>query len=587
MKWKLYDTPEDKIREYARSLNMPSVLAAILINRGMPIDTAKKLLYNPDVFITNRTLPIHHIEQVSQYVINNLAENRKLCVFADYDVDGLSSGYIARVFFNMACHIPTEVYYPERAEGYGISFDYCNTLMKKYLHTDELKPLVMTVDNGITKKDEVQILLDAGFPVLVTDHHLVIEGKKPNTVCFDPFDNPTPVGQNLCGAGVIWSLCRQIEYILSKRECEWTDYLIHAVALATIADMVPLDLYNMALIIKGMVQINDGFAPAWTRVLRDNFCHGHMDPDSVSWEISPLLNSCGRMGDVNLGAELMKQENEDKAIVLASRAKEYNAQRKDLLKEAVIEVQDHLLTKPKDEIIIAMADAYPVGMHGLIASKLSEQTGKPTFAVRNTGKNGLGGSARSSTVPLTKLVDGEKEKGTILSFGGHAFSAGISINADKKDEFIHNLNQKIRDMKQSGEFKKYGAEEKELRIDATISLSDITNNNRCHIQWLPYDKNMFPQPYIMIPNVDIKNISHSRNNPDNICLSVKDESVMSPVDIWAWNYWNTFKENIGDCKRVHLAGQLVRDFRRPSRTTFRIVDIKKAIEGDNTVEEIR
>lgn len=569
MKWKFAEINTKKRNFYSRELGISQELATVFVNRGIDITTANKLVHHT-YQIVQEPVPIHGMDTAVNFVLNCIKEKRPIHIFADYDCDGLTSGYIAESFFNNFEGITAKTYYPERIEKYGLSKMYCRQLIEQYKET-QIKPLLITVDNGITKKSEVQMLREHDIQVLVTDHHLVDPNSLPeDCVILDPYIGKT--GHNLCGAAVIWNLCRAIENMIQVGN-GFTDCLLYAAAIGTLADVMPLDEYNIALTTLGLYVMNSDQALPNIKVFRRLFGNdGSIDSDTISWTLAPMLNACGRMGDVNLGANFFFEIDEDTLISILSAIKELNESRKQIENQAVADIQKNIVND-RDEVLCVIGDDYPVGIHGLIANKIMQKYNKPTFVLKSISDESIYiGSCRSNTIPLNILLKGEKEKGNILSFGGHAFAGGISITKDKLDILVNDLNKRIRKMKENGTFDQYIVDPV-LNIDDELSLQDICNQKRSELNTYAYDKKKFRAPIWAFCNLSIDKLKASRNNPDNICFTVSDGE--HTLDIWGWNIRERYEE-LGEPDTIDIAGQLTSNFMRPKQTTLRILDIRKS-----------
>jgi single-stranded-DNA-specific exonuclease len=570
LEWKFAKPNANKIKEYSQKLNISSILATVFVNRKISLATADRLIHHT-YDIIEKPLKIYNINEAADFFLKCIKEGRPIHIFADYDCDGLTSGYIMCTFANNFKGIKAEVYYPERIEKYGLSKTYCYDLIRRYKNKD-LKPLVITVDNGITKKEEVKILRDDGFEVLVTDHHLVDPESLPeDCMILDPYLTENKAGRNLCGAGVAWNLCRAIEDKLHVNH-NFTNSLLYAAAIGTLADVMPLDTYNIALTTLGLAIMSSDQATTNIKVFRRLFCsNGVIDSDTITWTLAPMLNACGRMGDVQLGANFFFESNEDMLIDILGAIKKLNEKRKEIENKAVEEVEQKI--DPKNEVICVEGHTYPVGIHGLIAGKVTQKYNKPAIVLKSLAKDDiLVGSCRSNTVPLNTLMTKEKNNGNLVSFGGHAFAGGISVKKDKKDALVNSLDKQIRKMKDDGSYDEY-TKEPSLRIDDTLTLHDINNKVRNEINTYAYDNKMFTEPIWAFRKLSVEHISPSRNNPNHLKFTLSDGK--HSIDLWGWNIRDKYKE-IGEPNKIDIAGQLVVNFMKPKQTTIRIVDIRKS-----------
>lgn len=576
MKWSFAENNDSKIKLYSHELNISPILATIFVNRNVDIETADKLIHHTYDIIKD-SVPIYNMSNAVDYVLNSIKERRPIHIFADYDCDGLTSGYIMSTFMNNFNGITAEVYYPERIEKYGLSKLYCGKLIERYADTD-VKPLVITVDNGITKKDEVALLRNNGFNVLVTDHHLVDNSSLPeDCAILDPYYENKKDGRNLCGAGVAWNLCRAIEDRIGA-DHSFTNSLLYAAAIGTLADVMPLDTYNLALTTLGLSVMNSEQASNNIKVFRDLFCSDTtIDSNTISWTLAPMLNACGRMGDVHLGANFFFETDEDMLVDILRSIKETNDKRKRIETKALKKIEKDIGDKvDKTELICVFGGLYPVGIHGLIAGKIAQKYNKPSVVLKSLSNEDVYiGSCRSNTVPLDVLMNNAKKTGDLISFGGHAFAGGISVAKNKCNDLVCVANRMIRKMKEDGTYDKY-LKESSVQIDACLSISDINNRVRNEINKYAYGNKYFKEPTWSFRNLTVKKISNSKNNPNHIKLTVSDGH--KTLDVWAWDFAKQYAE-IGEPKKIDIAGQIVSNFMNPKQTTLRIVDIRNANES--------
>lgn len=561
MNWKFSQPKPELVQQFTTALRVSPELASVFINRDIPLPTAKRLQDDP-YSIIDQPLPLANMKDGVEYVLSCIQEKRPVYIFADYDVDGLTAGYIAYTFLSCFRGLDVHVYYPERVEGYGLSMLFVKRLIRQY-QNEPLKPCVLTVDNGITKKPEVRALLDAGFKVLVTDHHLPVEGSLPDCICIDPYLGG--VGQNLCGASVFWNVARYIENRIGMNH-NMTNTLLYAAAIGTLSDVMPLDTYNVALTKLGLFAMNSPNCTPNIRVFK-NGLSGPIDGETITWTLAPLLNACGRMGNTQLGAKFFLSDDPDTLEAVLDEARNKNGQRKKLETVALDKTLQTIDTS--HEVILIIGDEYPAGIHGLIAGRVSGSLRKPAIVLKSIDDT-YSGSCRSNTVPINKLLQAEKEKGHVVSCGGHAFACGVSLRKDMLETLQESLDTQVKFMKSSGEYEKY-LTEPELRIDGTLGLSRVNNMLRSELNKYAYDKKKWPAPVWAFANLELVHVTASKNNPDNVKLTVIDDTNRE-VSFWAWGMADKIKD-IGT-NRIDLAGQLREDFMHPSRTTLQILDVR-------------
>lgn len=156
--------------KYRLTLKVNDLVAQILALKQIPLDVAYNILYDQDKILNiDEKEPIVNIDKAAKLLVQCFKEGRDIYVYADYDVDGMTSGTIMKKFLSKIVPTHSEVYFPERSDGYGLSIKFIEDINKKYER--RIKPLIMTVDNGITKVEEVELCKKYNIPVLITDHH--------------------------------------------------------------------------------------------------------------------------------------------------------------------------------------------------------------------------------------------------------------------------------------------------------------------------------------------------------------------------------------------------------------------------------
>lgn len=568
MKWVLKDIDQAKSLYYQENLHISEELAAIFLNRNIDFESANELIKDAYAIIDN-PVDIKNISIAANFLIQILKEKRDIYIFADYDVDGLTSGYIMKSFLQCFKDISVEVYYPQRAEGYGLSISFCEKLIQKYKNKN-LKPLIITVDNGITKKEEVRLLRQNNFEALITDHHLVIPESLPeDCIILDAFLGKA--GHNLCGAGVAFNLCRYVENVLNLGH-NITNMLLYAAAIGTISDVMPLDIYNIALVKVALEIMNSSNCPCNISTFKQLYSINNMTSNTIAWTLAPLLNACSRMGDVYLGADFFYSSDLEDLQDIIIKAKEVNDKRKAIEKEACYDMVS-TFKDSTDEILIVNGSEYPKGIHGLIAGKLLSELNKPSIVFQyNKEKNIYVGSSRSNTIELNILADKAKEDNIVESFGGHAFAASFTIAKDKLEKFVEYCNNYILDLKAKGEYKDQNSLAT-LFIDKELHLSQVKPSIYNEIMKYPYDKNLFIEPIWLFKKLEIVNVTPSKNNKANLKFKFSDGK--KDMEIWWWRSSDKFNE-LGNPRYVDIVAKLTGDFRCPSRITLDILDMKIA-----------
>ena len=274
-----------------------AVFKEILAKRGITREEATQLKKNP-VSLIEWPERIAGIHEAAKAISEAIYEKRPIYVFADYDVDGMTSGYVMTSCLE-GLGATVEVYYPEREEGYGLSISFGKKLERLEL---PVKPLVVTVDNGITAVEPVQYLIDRGYPVVITDHHQPAD-ILPNCIICDPWLDQKE-GTHLAGVAVAWKVALLTEYYLEKKTgIEYDivfDYLPF-VGIGTVSDVMPMKLENRAIVAWALKQINSDKIPVFN-AMKEIFGLKSITAKDIGWSIAPKLNSSSRLGDTRTAA---------------------------------------------------------------------------------------------------------------------------------------------------------------------------------------------------------------------------------------------------------------------------------------------
>jgi single-stranded-DNA-specific exonuclease len=444
--------------------------------------------------------------------------------------------------------------------------NFCKRLVESKDPSKDM--LVITVDNGIACADEVKYLKDNGIEVIVTDHH-VAKDLVPDCIIVDPHNNNEPdTYKHLAGCGVAFKVAQMVHWILDSPEAlKMFKYLV-PVAIGTISDMMPMSLENIALIKYGLGIINSDNCPNGIKAMKDYMGKEVLTSEDISWEIGPKINACSRMGDVYLAAKIFFEDLKFGETMddVVNQIEKLNTERKDFTKKAKTFVDK--VDCSNDVICMIDASDYPAGIIGIIANKFIEKYNKLTIVLADEGDKMVGSARSIDGINLQQILKAEFEKGNIVEYGGHESAAGLTIKKEKFEELKFGITKTVEEIMKS--LPKTEAEEPELIIDELIQLKHINQATYDLINSVPYDNKTFVAPVFALIDVAVEKFSISKNNPDNICFTIDDES--GKKDIWGWGFAPIYKK-LGKPKKLHIAGTVERDFMKPKTFTFKIIDI--------------
>jgi single-stranded-DNA-specific exonuclease len=403
-------------------------------------------------------------------IVEAIGGGHRIAVYGDYDADGVTACVtLARGLASVGAEVIT--YIPNRfTEGYGLNLDALNDL-----HARGAK-LVITCDCG-TNSVEAAAGRPSGMRLIVTDHHEVgaerpavdalINPKQPD--CAYPFDG-------LAACGVAYKLLVALEQRAFPGRLDPTASL-DAVALGTVADVVPLHAENRAIVRAGLRRLSEAPSPGCAALLAVAGIAGPVTAEHLAFQLGPRINAAGRMEDAMLALQLLMADSRESAEPLAQRLQEQNAQRRQLTAEIVRDAKAQVTELDNSAAVIVMgAGHWPLGVLGLAASRLVEEFYRPTF-IFNTDGDEWRGSARS--IEGFHLVDCLQHCAPLLHrFGGHAMAAGLTVLSHRFAELKECLEHYTAERLNGDAFSR------PVRIEATAAFADLKPSLHQEIQSL-------------------------------------------------------------------------------------------------------
>jgi single-stranded-DNA-specific exonuclease len=415
--WTISPCPHRQADSLAQALGLSEITSSVLVRRGYgdpeqarSFLAGEQPLHDPFLF-GDMTVTVERIRAA-------VAAGKRICVHGDYDADGICATVLT-VLVLRELGADVEWHLPSRFdEGYGVSGGTLERL------AGEGCGLVLTVDCGITAVDEVRRARELGLEVIVTDHHRPGD-ELPDCplVTTKPSDYPFP---ELCGTGVAYKLGQA----LLGADSEVLRRHLDLVALATIADVVPLLGENRSLVIAGLRALARTQKPGLQALMKV----AHVDPAAVdtgqvSFRLAPRINAAGRLGHPRAALELLLTEEPDEARQLADRLEELNRDRQvvedKILRAAIAQVEEWPDAKRRRKAYVVWGEDWHEGVIGIVASRLVERYHRPVVLL--AGGDGVWkGSGRS--IPSFDLHGALRECSQFLErFGGHRAAAGLSI----------------------------------------------------------------------------------------------------------------------------------------------------------------
>ena len=481
------------MQELAGELGVSPVLAALLVQRGISGRDAARSFLRPALDDLADPLSLAGMATAVEALVAAIATRRRILVHGDYDVDGqCATALLTRALRAMGADVVPFI--PHRLKD-GYDLGSAGLAAARGAGAG----LILTCDCGIQARGAVEEANAAGLQVVVTDHHLP-GAELPRAVAVVNPQRPDDASglRQLCGTGIAFKLVQALAAALG-RLASLPLHFLDLVALATIADIVPLTGENRILVRHGLKLLNQTRWPGLAALISVSGLEGkEIRAGQVGFILAPRLNAAGRVGDAMEGLELLLTDDPGVATQLAERLERMNVERQALdqriLDEALAQVEGERDPAQDTGLVLASEKWHP-GVVGIVASRVVERYGRPTFLVALDGELGKGSGRSISRFDLHHALT---QCGDLLErFGGHHMAAGVTVRRDKLDAFRERFAAVAR-----AEL----AEEDlgpEQRIDLVVGLAEVTDDLEKLCRWLEPCGMGNPGPVFGVRNVEL------------------------------------------------------------------------------------
>lgn len=512
--WEVAKANEIAEAKLCQELKVPSLVARVLINRGLSDPEQAYHFLNPRLDDLHDPTKLPDYKEAEAAILGAIERKEKIFVHGDYDVDGVSSAalftrFLQKIGADVTTHVPHRI-----KEGYGIHGSAVSDAKA------EGAKLFLTCDCGITALEAVEAARAEGMTVVVTDHHTVGKDLPEAHAVVNPHrdDSEYPF-QNLSGSGVVFKLCAGLTRTLGHPiEAYYRAYLDLAV-LGTVADVMPLLDENRIITKFGLERLKETKKPGLKALMREsriNTSNGEkLKTFHIGYQLGPRLNAAGRIDDADLSLRLLLSTDDGESDELAAKLEELNNQRRadqqSLVDEAIEMV--YSMGQAESPVIVIGSPTWHPGIIGIAAGKLVDHFRRPVFVVSIDAEKGVGkGSGRS--IPGFNLAEAIRAHPELLSGGGHAMAAGFGVEA-------HRLNEAAEALA------KYGAtamEEVEFshvyEADAEIGGQDLNLETVEALALLEPFGDSNPEPMFVVRNVAIEKLRPSKK-PEHMLVTVR------------------------------------------------------------------
>ena len=420
----------DKVRSLAHACGLTPLAAAALCARGLDTPEQASAFLETDPACLYDPFLLPDMDKAVQVVRNAVEQGKQIIVFGDYDVDGVTSTCVlARMLHALGANV--RHYIPDRLrEGYGLSISAMDHLAA------EGAQLIITVDSGVSAFEEIAHARMLGIDVVVTDHHECREELPDANAVVNPkrMDSKYPFPE-LAGVGVAFKLACALAG--EGQHHAVLEQYADLVALGTVADVMPLRGENRIIVAAGLRRMAETSNVGLSMLLRESGQYGKkLTASVISFILAPRINAAGRLGHVDMAAELFLTDDPRRAQMLAAALCEQNKQRQeeenDILHQALQKLR-HEYDPLEDQMIILAGEHWHHGVIGIVCSRLCDRYACPTVLIAL--EDGVGkGSGRS--VKGFHLYDALCNSAPLLErFGGHELAAGLTIREENIPAF--------------------------------------------------------------------------------------------------------------------------------------------------------
>ncbi len=449
----------------AEALRLPPALAALLVQRGFGDPETARAFLRPELEALSDPYRLAGMADAVDTIVRAVRGGRKILVHGDYDVDGqCASALLTRAL--RAAGADVEAFVPHRMRD-GYDFGPAGLERARAIGA----ALIVTCDCGITAVEPVRQAREAGLDVVVTDHHLLAAEAPPANAIIDPQRPDDTSGlESLCGTGIAFKLVQALVEPLGLPPTLPLHFLDYA-AVATVADVVPLTGENRIIVRHGLKVLNKSRWPGLRAlVAAAGLGHQEVKASHVGFILGPRLNAAGRIADANEGLRLLLSDSWDEAQAMAQRLELLNTERQDLDQRILSQAIEHIETTVDLERtagLVLASDQWHPGVVGIVASRVVERFGRPTFLIGVDGELGKGSGRSISRFDLHGALGQCAD--LLERFGGHKMAAGVTVRRDRIEEF------RARFAEVCGRTLEPGSLGPEQRVDLEVELDQVTD----------------------------------------------------------------------------------------------------------------
>lgn len=442
--WSVAKVNKERAIAMANRLEIPPLLAMMLDIRGITKeeDVINFLQENKDF---SDPFLMKDMDKAVERITTAVENGEKICVYGDYDADGVTSTSLLYSYLRDSLGADVMFYIPTRTgEGYGM-----NKGAVDKIHSLGVT-LIITVDNGISAREEIDYANSLGIDTVITDHHMP-SGAIPKAVAVvnaHQQDDKSPF-KDFSGVGVAFKLVMAIEGEYADVDSLLENFSDIA-TLGTIGDIVPLVGENRTLVKNGLRHIQNSDRIGINAMKQESgIAEKEINSSNVAFTLVPRINAGGRLGSSEKSVNLLLTEDEDEAVTIADKLGMDNRERQSIEKEILASIDEEVRRTPNivnDKILVFAGKGWHQGVVGIAASRIKDIYDKPTIIIGIDDDGVARGSGRSvEGFSLCDAVFACSEH--LTHYGGHPMAVGISLEKEKINDFRKAINAYCKDIK--------------------------------------------------------------------------------------------------------------------------------------------
>jgi len=517
--WELTAVDTACVQKLASQCSLSEPIARVLYNRGYTTPQHVFRFISMTLDAVADGMLLKGAQDAADRILRAVNDKERILIFGDYDVDGITSSAIMLVSL-LPLNAKVNFFLPNRVhDGYGLS----EKIVKKAARSGYT--LIVTVDNGMSAHDAVRAAKERNLDVIITDHHRP-HGTLPEA---DIVVNPLQPGckypyKEFAGVGVVFKIMQLVYDRLGK---QLPDKVYELLMLGTIADVVPLVNENRYWVQYGLAKSNEHRSRAMHMLLTNGKLEHKQSIDSrdIGFMIAPQLNALGRLDDPRDGVIFLISNQFEDVMRIGQKLKSINEERKRVDRRIYEEIEAAILSGTinleKENLIMAASEKWPAGVVGLVAGRLVQNYGRPSILFHVTDTGIVKGSCRS--IPAFNIFDAlDANKDLLLTFGGHACAAGLSLRQENVSKLKARLEEKIaRELSPEDLVQK-------ISLDAIVRLPEITRSFVADLKKMEPFGHQNVEPIFWVRGVTL--VKQPRLFKDrHVKCMVFDDGVIKPV----------------------------------------------------------